>query len=109
MGGSLPFRSGVVVSLRPLSVCHGPMWLVPELFPSLSLSFPVCAHLLLGRDVLLLPGCGLRWPARLPPFTRVGAAPSTWVPLLWPGCVGFLPPCSFSSVFLRDVVTLSGH
>ena len=40
---------------------------------------------------------------------RVGAAPSTWVPLLWPGCVGFLPPCSFSSVFLRDVVTLSGH
>ena len=23
LGGSLPFRSGVVVSLRPLSVCHG--------------------------------------------------------------------------------------
>ena len=57
MGGSLPFRSGVVVSLRPLSVCHGPMWLVPALFPSLSLSFPVCAHLLLGRDFLLLPDC----------------------------------------------------
>ena len=44
-----------------------------------------------------------------PPFSRVGAAPSTWVLLLWPGCVGILPPCSFSSVFLRDVVTLSGH
>ena len=57
MGGSLPFRSGVVVSLRPLSVCHGPLWLVPALFPSLSLSFPVCAHLLLGRDFLLLPDC----------------------------------------------------
>ena len=32
MGGSLPFRSGVVVSLRPPSVCHGSMWLVPALF-----------------------------------------------------------------------------
>ena len=57
MGGSLPFWSGVVVSLRPLSICHGPMWLVPALFPSLSLSFPVCTHLLLGRDFLLLPDC----------------------------------------------------
>ena len=41
MGGSLPFRSGVVVSLRPLSVCHGSLWLVTTLFPSLSLSLPV--------------------------------------------------------------------
>ena len=57
MGGSLPFRSDVVVSLRPLLVCHGPVRLVPALFPSLSLSFPVCAHLLLGRDFLLLPDC----------------------------------------------------
>ena len=57
LGGSLPFRSGVVVSLRPLSVCHGSMWLVPVLFPSLSLSFPVCAHLQLGRGFLLLPDC----------------------------------------------------
>ena len=32
MGGSLPFRSGVVVSLRPLSVCHGSLWLVTALF-----------------------------------------------------------------------------
>ena len=36
MGGSLPFRSGVVVSLHPTSVCHGSMWLVPALFHSLS-------------------------------------------------------------------------
>ena len=57
MGGSLPFRSGVVVSLRPLSVCHGSMWLVPAFFPSLSLSFPVCAHLQLGWGFLLLPAC----------------------------------------------------
>ena len=41
MGGSLPFRSGVVVSLRPLSVCHGSLWLVTALFPSLSLYLPV--------------------------------------------------------------------
>ena len=73
MGGSLPFRCGVVVSLRPLSVCQGSWLLVPALFPGLSLSLPVpifswllllirqvlwvcclpslwlCAHLLLGR------------------------------------------------------------
>ena len=48
-------------------------------------------------------------PHGYPPFSWVGAAPSTGVPLLWPGCVGILPPCSFSSVFLWDVVTLSGH
>ena len=57
LGGSLPFRSGVVVSLRPLSVCHGSMWLVPAFFPSLSLSFPVCAHFQLGWNFLLLPDC----------------------------------------------------
>ena len=39
--GSLPCRCGVVVSLRPLSVCHGSSWLVPALFPSLSLYLPV--------------------------------------------------------------------
>ena len=53
MGGSLPFRSGVVVSLRPLSVCHGSLWLVTALFPSLSLSLPVpifpCLLLLLRQ------------------------------------------------------------
>ena len=81
MGGSLPFRSGVVVSLRPPSVCHGSMWRVPALFPSLSLSFPVCTHLQLGRDFLLLPtalhptsgsfytgSCGFSSPLGLPTF-----------------------------------------
>ena len=29
-------------------------------------------------------------------FSRVGADPSAWFPLLWPGCEGSLPPCSFS-------------
>ena len=48
-------------------------------------------------------------PHGCPTFSRVGADPSTWVPLLWLGCEGSLPPCSFSSVFLRDVVTLWGH
>ena len=57
MDGSLPFRCGVVVSLHPLSVCHGSMRLVPALFPSLSLSFPVCARLQLGRGFLLFPAC----------------------------------------------------
>ena len=41
LGGSLPFRSGVVVSLRPLSVCHGSLWLMTALFTCLSLSLPV--------------------------------------------------------------------
>ena len=49
MGGSLPFRSGIVVSLRPLSVCHGSLWLVTALFPSLSLFLPV-PHLLLAAS-----------------------------------------------------------
>ena len=51
--GSLPFRCGVVVSLRPLSVCHGSLWLVTALFPSLSLYLPVpifsWLHLLLSQ------------------------------------------------------------
>ena len=41
LGGNLPFRRGVVVSLHPLSVCHGSLWLVTALFPSLSLTLPV--------------------------------------------------------------------
>ena len=63
MGGSLPFRSGVAVSLRPLSVCHGSLWLVPALFPSLSLSLPVPIFswlLLLLRRVLWV--CYLAFP-----------------------------------------------
>ena len=81
MGGSLPFRSGVVVSLRPLSVCHGSMWLVPAFFASLSLSFPVCAHFqFAGNFFCLLPAlhptsgswyagsCGFSSPLGLPTF-----------------------------------------
>ena len=41
LGGSLPFGSGVVVSLRPLLVCHAYYWLLTALFPSLSLCLPV--------------------------------------------------------------------
>ena len=52
-GGSLPFSSGVVVSLRPLSACLGSLWLVTAPFPSLSLYLPVpifsWLHLLLRR------------------------------------------------------------
>ena len=32
--GSLPFSGAVLVSLRPLSVCHGSYWLVTALFIS---------------------------------------------------------------------------
>ena len=63
MGGSLPFRSGVVVSLRPLSVCHGSLWLVTALFTCLSLSLPVPFFswlLLLLRQVPWV--CGLTFP-----------------------------------------------
>ena len=59
------------------------------------------------RLTLWAPACV--GPSGCPAFSRVGTDPSTWVPLLWPGCKGSLPPCSFSSVFLRDVVTLWGH
>ena len=81
MGGSLPFRSGVVVSLRPLSACLGSLWLVTAPFPSLSLylQYPsspgficcftgclgcatllylwLCALLRLGMGFLMLPAC----------------------------------------------------
>ena len=89
MGGSLPFRSGVVVSLRPLSVCLGSMWLVPAFFPSLSLSFPVCAHFQLGWNFLLLPD----WPS---PYFRLLVCWFLW--LLF----------STRVTYLRDGVTPAG-
>ena len=52
MGGSLPFSSGFVVSLRPFSACLGSLWLVTAPFRSLSLYLPVpifWLHLLLRR------------------------------------------------------------
>ena len=63
MGGSLPFRGGVIVSLRPLSVCHGSLWLVTALFPFLSLYLPVPIFswlLLLLRQVPWV--CSLAFP-----------------------------------------------
>ena len=109
MGGSLPFRSGVVVSLRPLSVCHGSLWLVTALFPSLSLYLPVpifscfarclgcatllslwlCAHLLLGLEFLMLPAC---------PSPSIGL----WV--YWFQCLLF----SLRVPYLRDGATPAG-
>ena len=63
MGGGFPFRNGVVVSLCPLSVCHGSLWLVTALFPSLLLYLPVPIFswlLLLLRLVPLV--CCLAFP-----------------------------------------------
>ena len=73
MGGSLPFRSGVVVSLRPLSDCHGSMWPVPAFslachFPSqyahtsssLAISFASCLPFTLLRALgMLVPVASL--------------------------------------------------
>ena len=96
-------RFTVVVSLRPLSVCHGSLWLVTALFTCLSLSFPVPIFswlLLLLRQVpwvccLTFPGvvrtlvvgpgvflCFL--PALCPPL-------GSW----YPGSCGFSSPLGF--------------
>ena len=49
-----------------------------------------CLRLMLWASACVGPhGCST--------FSRVGADPSTWVTLLWPGCEGSLPPCYFSS------------
>ena len=45
-------------------------------------------------------------PGAVPPSTRLGPAPSRWVPLLWAWCVWGASNVGFSCVFLRDVVTL---
>ena len=75
LGGSLPFRSGVVVSLRPLSVCHGSLWLVTAPFPSLS-------HLLLASSAASPGALGV-----LPCFTYGCEHPYGWA---W-GFFCFLP------------------
>ena len=48
-------------------------------------------------------------PGGCPSFSQVGPAPSHWVPLLWTWLVWEALTVSFSSVFLRDVVTLWVH
>ena len=111
-GAAVPLASGVlcVPSLHVRSPVSGTVCVLPQstivallslLWLGLLLVFVRfhCLRLTLWASACVGPhGC--------PTFSRVGAAPSTCVPLLWPGCVGVLPPCSFSSVFLRDVVTL---
>ena len=99
MGGSLPFRSGVVVSLRPLSVCHGSMWLVPALFPSLSLSFPVPIFswlMLLLRQVLGV--CCLTFPYGYAHTYSWAGVFFCFLPALRPPSgSGYTGSCGFSS------------
>ena len=113
MGGSLPFRSGVVVSIRPLSVCHGSLWLVTALFPSLSLSLPVPIF-----SWLLLLLCQVPWVCCLtfpmvvrtlavgPGFLMLPACPSPSFRLL----VYWFLRLLFSTrvPYLRDGVTPAG-
>ena len=54
-------------------------------------------------------GFGLCGSTRLSSLLTGRCCPSPWIPLLWLGWEGSLPLCSFSSVFLWDVVTLWGH
>ena len=102
-----------VPSLHIRSPVSGPVWVLPQ-----STFVTLLSLLWLGLLLVVVRFHCLRltlWasacvgPPGCPAFSRVGADPSTWVPLLWPGCEGSLPPCSFSPVFLRDVVTLWGH
>ena len=79
-----------------------------------SVAFPTLVGFSFGLRAVPLPaadavGFGLCWSARLSVLLQGRCCSFTWVPLLCPGCGGFLPPYSFPSVFLRDVVTLSGH
>ena len=84
-------------SLHVWSPVSGPVCVLAQSTIVTLLSLPWLGFAFSVRAVSLPPAAsgsfGLRWPARLPPFSRVGAAPSTWVPLLWPGCVGFLLLC----------------
>ena len=108
-GVAVPLDSWVLHARSPVSgpVCVLPQSAIVTLLSLLWLGLLLvfvrfhCLRLTLWASACVGPhGC--------PTFSRVGADPSTWFPLLWPGCEGSLPPCSFS-VFLRDVVTLWGH
>ena len=112
-GAAVPLDSCGVPSLHIRPPVSGLVWVLPQftfvtLLSLLWLGLLLvvvrfhCLRLTLWASACVgRPGC--------PAFSRVGADPSTWVPLFWPGCEGSLPLCSFSSVFLRDVVTLWGH
>ena len=102
MGGSLPFRSGVVVSLRPLSVCQGSWWLVPALFPALSLSLPVSIF----SWLLLTPGpseCVARWSSLCPsPSVHLSSLQGSSLSLVRVQC--YLPDlCLGSGVVFRTL------
>ena len=78
------------------------------------IAFPTLVGFAFGlREVPLPPvdavSFSLCWSALLSDLLHGRCCYFTWVHLLCPGFGGILPPCSFSSVFLRDVVTLSGH
>ena len=94
LGGSLPFRSGVVVSLCPLSVCHGSLWLVTAPFPSLSLYLPVpifyWLHLMLRRVPCV---CCLALPMVVRPLTvGPGVSYASCLPFALHRALGLLVP-----------------
>ena len=103
LGGSLPFRSGVVVSLRPLSVCHGSLWLVTALFTCLYLSLPVPIFswlLLLLRQVPWV--CCFTFPVVVRTFAVGPGVFLCFLPALHPplgswytGSCGFSSPLGF--------------
>ena len=93
MGGSLPFRNGVVVSLRPLSACLGSLWLVTAPFPSFSLYLPVpisWLHLLLRRVPWV---CCLALPMVVSTLTvGPGVSYASCLPFALHGALGLLVP-----------------
>ena len=74
------------------TVCVLPQSTIMALLSLLWLGFLlVCVWFRCLRLMLWASACV--GPHGYPTFSRVGAAPSTWVPLLWPGCVGILLLC----------------
>ena len=78
-----------VAALPVRSPISGPVCVLPQstFVPLLSLLW---LGLFLGLRAVPLPqadamGFGLRWSARMSGLLTVGADPSTWIPLLWPG------------------------
>ena len=94
MCGSLPFSSAVVVSLHPLSVCHGSWWLVTAFFPSLSLFLPIpifsWLHLLLRQGPWV---CYLALPMVVRTFAvGPGVSFASWLSFALHQALGLLVP-----------------
>ena len=113
MGGSLPFSSGAVVSLRPLSAGLGSLWLVTAPFPSLSLYLPVPIFswlLLLLRRVPWV--CCLALPMVVRTLTvGPGVSYASCLPFTLHRALGLLVPVASLSTgvpYLRDGVTPCG-